>query len=459
MKKLFKIIIAFCVLYVLGIVIFAVATSSPKSSKVDTVKLNDITKTALDNWESLQNLDNEDFRVSFAVLGMSGQVLYMSDETVPKSITLETAMKNRYPYKYIDENGEAKGIVIMLDDISQDYRAKRIKLLIGLIIGGVIILIGMLLFGVYVQKRIITPFDKMQSFAGRVAEGKLDEPLLMDEGNMFGAFTESFDIMREELAESKKRELALQRKEKELVASLSHDLKTPITGIKLTTELLKAKLDVKLAGLANIKQENDPISENSDSPSKEKIGNSEKKEILDMSEKLDNIYKKADQIDVLVSDLFTATLDDLGEFKVNCQDEDSAVISELLRKNDDRGLVSEDEIPKLVVNIDKRRMSQVVGNILINSYKYAGTKISVRYAVVEGFLEMSIRDFGPGVKDDELELITNKFYRGKQAEESGQDGSGLGLYIARNLMEKMNGELTASNAERGFVVTLLIPLS
>ena len=72
---------------------------------------------------------------------------------------------------------------------------------------------------------------------------------------------------------------------------------------------------------------------------------------------------------------------------------------------------------------------------------------------------MSIRDFGPGVKDDELELITNKFYRGKQAEESGQDGSGLGLYIARNLMEKMNGELTASNAERGFVVTLLIPLS
>ena len=65
----------------------------------------------------------------------------------------------------------------------------------------------------------------MKDFASDIAGGRLDSPLVMDRGNMFGAFSESFDIMREELAESKKRELVLQKKERELVASLSHDLK------------------------------------------------------------------------------------------------------------------------------------------------------------------------------------------------------------------------------------------
>lgn len=55
----------------------------------------------------------------------------------------------------------------------------------------------------------------------------------MEKRNIFGIFTESFDIMREELRAAKERELALKLKEKELVASLSHDLKTPVTGIKL----------------------------------------------------------------------------------------------------------------------------------------------------------------------------------------------------------------------------------
>ena len=136
----------------------------------------------------------------------------------------------------------------------------------------------------------------MKGFAENVAMGNLNEPLLMDQDNMFGAFTESFDIMREELAHSRQREIDLQRREKELIASLSHDLKTPITGIKLTTELLKAK-------------------------------NPDDAYIQD---KLDNIYMKADQIDNLVSDIFTSTLDDLGEFKVNCQDEQSSVLSTIL---------------------------------------------------------------------------------------------------------------------------------
>ena len=104
-------------------------------------------------------------------------------------------------------------------------------------------------------------------------------------------------------------------------------------------------------------------------------------------------------------------------------------------------------------------MSQVIGNIISNSYKYAGTGINIAYELSEGFLEMSISDFGPGVPQDELNLITNKFYRGKSWVESGEEGNGLGLYISKMLMEKMNGELIPESRDDGFTVRLLIPLS
>ena len=71
---------------------------------------------------------------------------------------------------------------------------------------------------------------------------------------------------------------------------------------------------------------------------------------------------------------------------------------------------------------------------------------------------MRIADHGQGVPADEIELITNKFYRGKAWAESGKDGNGLGLYIAKMLMKKMNGDLTAEN-DGGLAVTLIIPLS
>ena len=250
----------------------------------------------------------------------------------------------------------------------------------------------------------------------------------MNRDNLFGAFSESFDIMREELAQSRRREIELQKKERELVASLSHDLKTPITGIKLTTELLKAKTS--------------PDDENAD-----------------LTEKLDSIYKKADQIDILVNDLFSSTLEDLGEFKVTVSDEEALILDEIVKKYDDRGLSVSTPIPEVLIRVDRRRMSQVIGNIISNSYKYAGTQINIVYKLVDEFLEMRICDHGPGVPEEELSLITNKFYRGKQWVESGEDGSGLGLYIARMLMEKMDGELLPMNTGDGFDITLLIPLS
>ncbi len=438
MRNYYRFVAFLAILFILGISAFTLwgkygIKGYTRNDEI-TVQLNEIKTDAEEGWDNLDNLRERDYEADYLILDMQNQILLMNAKSSGEyeDFTLERAIKEGYPYAYAMIDNKVVGSVILLTDPVGSYAKARSTIIIGVSILGFIFIGGALVFGKYVENRLVNPFERMKEFAGLVAEGKLDEPLMMDRSNIFGAFTESFDIMREELAESRKREVALQKKEKELVASLSHDLKTPITGIKLTTELLQAKLM-------------------RDGEAKGDNG-----EIL---EKLGNISSKAEQIDALVGDLFASTLDDLGEFKVSLKDEESLVIGDIVRKYDDRGLVSAGEIPKTLINVDTKRLGQVIGNIISNSYKYAETKIDITYDILEEFLEMRIRDYGPGVPEDEMSLIANKFYRGKKWADSKEEGSGLGLYIAKTLMEKMNGEMLPANTEDGFCITLLIPLS
>ena len=432
MKNYVKYVIAFSIIMFMGILAFIMITGDMGSAVFENdenvLTLNDIAKTAEEQWGNLSDTSFGDYKTDFAVLDMNGNVLFESDSGKSKlniindtgKITVETAVKKRIPYKYIVKDGVVVGSVILFDT-NNIYAGLKAKLIIAFIVMAAFFILGAIVYGLYVKKNIVVPFKRLESFAGKLAEGKLDEPLMMEKNNMFGIFTESFDIMREELAESKKREIALQKKERELVASLSHDLKTPITGIKLTSELLRAKVENKSEGY--------PVDSD------------------DMLIKINNIYNKADQMDKLISDLFSSTLDDLGEIKVNCQDEEAAILNEIIKHNDDRGLAVLPKAPCLIINIDRNRMNQVIGNIITNSYKYANTKIDVEYSLVEDYLELNIRDFGPGVSMEELPAVTNKFYRGKDAEEKQKEGSGLGLYISKSLMEKMNGELICERTD------------
>ena len=436
MKNYYRVVICLGVVFFLLLAAFIIYTGREDYSDEERgsaiLTLSDIAGDSADNWTDLGALNSKDYDEEFVILGLENNLLYSSTGvTDADKVTLEEAIKRGYPYSYITKDSRVCGTVVVIYDGMREYRGLRYKMAAGLGIIGAVLIVAAVLYGQYVRKSIVTPFKNMQKFAGRVAEGNLDEPLMMEKNNMFGAFTESFDIMREELSESRKREIALQKKERELVASLSHDLKTPITGIKLTTELLKAKLEQADIGAGDEA----------------------------VAEKLDNIYKKADQIDVLVSDLFSSTLDDLGEFKVKCCDEESKVLLDIVKKYDDRGLTVSSEIPEVIIHIDSKCMSQVIGNIISNSYKYADTRIDISYKIEQEFLEMKIRDHGPGVPEDELSLIANKFYRGKQWAESKEEGSGLGLYIAKMLMEKMNGEMLPESSGDGLTITLLIPIS
>ena len=428
MKRYYRFAIILILLLTVGLIAVIRLTGSDNGfvGNGDVIILNEIAHKAASG--DITCVDTPQER-EYVILDSNGNTLFDTRSDHSEVLTVETAIQKRYPYNYIIKNNQITGSVILTDG---EKRFDRLRTNIILIYVGcsLVLITAVLAFGAYIRKTVIQPFDKMKDFASYVAAGDLDKPLEMDKENMFGAFSESFDIMREELKASRARELALQKKERELVASLSHDLKTPVTGIKLTSELMAAV-----------------------------FSQNEGRELTvtpDMTAKMNNIYKRAEEINVLVSDLFSSTLEDLGEFKVNCTDENSAVIAEIVSKYDDRGLVRMTEIPQVIIHIDKIRLSQVIGNILSNSYKYAGTPIDVRSHIDDEFLEVSVSDSGQGVPDDEIELITNKFYRGKNHDD--KDGSGLGLYIAKILMDKMGGELTVSSPN-GLCVTLLIPLS
>ena len=449
MKFYTRLLLTIAAIIVCGITLFINITSSYRSKRTDTLQVNDLKQSVKEQWDYIASFDHSEFSDEMIIFDCDEFVVYSDIGNELKNVnSVEDAVNKGCLCMSVSESSRLMGTIIIPDPDKAKYDITKQKLVAAAMIMALLFILAGVLYGSYVRKNIIVPFKKMEKFAVNVASGSLDEPIMLEKNNLFGAFTESFDIMREELAESKKREIELQRKEKELIASLSHDLKTPITGIKLTTELLEAKLNKYIS-------EEPEKAESETDMSKDQVLQRD----TDILDKLDNIYKKADQIDSLVNDLFSATMEDLGEFKVNCSDKESTILSEIIKKNDSKGLVTETELPKIIINIDDKRMSQVIGNIISNSYKYAGTRIDVDYGITDKYLKMVIKDYGPGVSRDELELITNKFYRGKKAESANKEGSGLGLYIAKSLMIKMNGELICDSDTEGFLVTLMIPIS
>lgn len=245
-----------------------------------------------------------------------------------------------------------------------------------------------------------------------------NEPsLIMLDINLGGS--SGFDFMREELKRARENERKAAQSKKELVASLSHDIKTPVASIKAVAELMIAK-----------------------SP--------------DSAGQLEIITAKADQIDLLITDMFHATLEELEQLKVDPRELPSTVLYELLQGADYERKIGPFKVPECLITADKARLQQVLDNIVSNSYKYAGTEISVKAFFEDCFLAVEIADVGPGVAPDELPLVFEKFYRGTNA--SHKSGVGLGLYIAKHLLNKMGGDIQCRQKAVGFTVKILLAM-
>lgn len=423
MKNFAKFLISQVIVMAILIIALVATVYLYKPGKLDVVVLNHYAQTVKENWETPDAISEEGFAKDYLILDRNNKVTYSSSDKLFEGIRspFDALEKDMITVPINDEDRFLGTLVIQDSTKTADFATRRIKLVIGIAI--LVMLLSYATFFIYINQSIIKPFNRLKKFAGVIARGDLDEPLIMERSNIFGIFTESFDIMREELKASKEREIALQMKEKELVASLSHDLKTPVTGIKVMCEMMEVKVEDEY-----------------------------------VRHKITNISNKTMEINNLLDDLLSSALDDLGELKVSCSEVESNVLQGIVEEHDTHKLVQAGSIPKCLLNMDTKRISQVIGNIITNSYKYANTPIEVSYAYQDKYLEMTIRDYGDGVDDEELELITNKFFRGKR-NTANKEGSGLGLYISSELMRLMHGQLLCRNDKDGFSVILMIPLA
>lgn len=419
MKKTFLLIFIF-ILCCDFILLFAIKYQP--QTNINIIEVNDTIESLKEKWESLNqsNLPGLDYEFDYVILDNNNQLKLKTRNGLNED--LNSAIINRDTIIELKKDDLILGKLIIFNNTNDLIYQYKNHLILFTVIFTTMMGIYCILYTLRIHKIILKPFDRLKGFSTHIAKGNFDVPLFMDKGNHFGAFTESFDIMREELKKARENERRANQSKKELVASLSHDIKTPVASIKAVSELMQLKTD------------NDYI-----------------------IKQLMIIDTKADQINTLITNMFSATLEELQELKVSVKEESSKVIYDLIRESDYNNMVTISNNVECLVIIDVLRFSQVMDNVISNSYKYANTSILVSFNINKEYLEIIFLDYGPGVLDNELPLIFNKFYRAKNVE--GKDGAGLGLYISKYLMNKMQGDIKCKNTDEGFMVTVKLHLA
>lgn len=418
MKKkifLFGFTLALCA-ELIALIVFAL--QAPDNSQ-DTVAVNEVIQSVTENFNTLEQYKNT-AALDYVVLDENGNLLYKTQWGLSESVN--AAIKHRDTILDITINDTVVGKVIIYNDGAQTLQSQKqtaiIVLSVAIAVNGALC-IG---YAVYTQTAVLSPFRKLKGFAQRVAGGNLDIPLEMDRRNLFGAFTESFDIMRSELKKARIAEAKANASKKELVAKLSHDIKTPVASIKAVSEI----------GLAVTNNGKDQAN-------------------------YAQIISKADQIDTLVTNLFSATLEELQQLTVTPTNIESSKVKTMLENADYLHKATIPDIPECLIFADELRLQQVFDNIFANSYKYAKTEITVTTQKVDNYIVISIEDYGGGVLTEELPVLKEKFKRGSNSAHT--EGAGLGLYISDYFMREMQGELIIENGEHGLKVTITLALS
>ncbi len=308
-----------------------------------------------------------------------------------------------------------------IDKSDADYHTdSRTLMMCGIGLSFVLVVFG------YVYFAILRPFDKMKAFAEKIAQGNFDVPLNYERSNYFGAFTWAFDSMRREITKSRSCEREAIDNNKTVIATLSHDIKTPIASIRAYAEGLEANMDAT----------------------------PEKREKY-----LGVIMKKCDEVSRLTDDLFLHSLSDLDKLKISgekfelCGFIENVVGEIAAEQNDVR--FKKPEFSAMVC-ADKNRLVQITENLINNARKYAKTDIDVFIAQTDGNAEIHFRDYGRGIPDEDMPFIFDKFYRGRNC--GSEQGSGLGLYIVKYISEKMGGRVMLYNHSDGLEAIISLPI-
>lgn len=265
----------------------------------------------------------------------------------------------------------------------------------------------------YIRHNILKPFVRITALPYELSKGNLTIPLKESKNRFFGKFLWGLDMLREKLEESKQAELELKKEKKTMLLSLSHDIKTPLSAIKLYSKALS---------------------------------NGIYKEPQKQQEVYENINAKADEIEKLVAEIMRTETEDIIVFDVKSKEFYlSEVINNINQYYKDKLENTDFTIANYsdcMINGDEDRLTEVLQNIIENAIKYGdGKSISLDFSDEEDCRIITIKNSGCILPQSELTHIFDSFYRGSNV--GSKSGNGLGLYICRHLTKAMGGDIFA----------------
>lgn len=315
-----------------------------------------------------------------------------------------------YRFDYVHESTENAGILVKAD------------IIIGIMALAVIVVFT------FVRQKILMPFSQFADVPYELSKGNLVIPVKESKNRYFGRFLWGVELLRENMEQQKQRELKLQKDKNTLLLSISHDIKTPLSAIKLYSKALAANLY------------------------------KDSSRQLEIAEK---INKKADEIEKFVSQIARASSEEYLSLDVNTGE---FLLSGLVNRVN--GYYSEKlklantmfgigRYTDCLVYGDISRTEEVLQNIIENAIKYGdGKNISISISEEEGCILVSVKNSGSTLLETEMPHIFDSFWRGSNA--GSNKGSGLGLYICRQLMYKMDGDIFAEIKGGDMVVTAVL---
>ncbi len=282
-------------------------------------------------------------------------------------------------------------------------------------------------------QQLMVPILELGKGAKQIQDGNLEVQLNYDVNDEFKPVFDSFNEMQTRLKESILLSLEREQKQQEMVAEISHDLKTPLTSIKGYVKGLED-------GVAN-------------TPEKQ-------------THYMQKIDKKVDSMTALIDEILMYSRLERNRitFTIVPMDIDSYLQEVLIALQEE---YSEDRLTlhftpgasHTLINLDTLQFNRVINNLIGNSLKYSGkqqTTVNITTALKDDTVTITFQDNGKGIEEDKLVHIFEPFYRADDARKNPTDGSGLGLAIVHHVISQLSGTISAAS-DNGFCITMTFP--
>jgi signal transduction histidine kinase len=287
------------------------------------------------------------------------------------------------------------------------------------------------------EKRIFKPIEQLKNGFTEIGQGNYNVSIQPEVQNEFAQLIHSFNEMALKLQESERINQEYEENRKALVANISHDLKTPITSIQGYLEMI-------LEGYVSQPEQLNPY--------------------------LKTIYSNTVYMNKLIDDLFLFSKLDMDKLNMNCEVlkiqaylEDLA--TELKFEFEEKQLefsYRDQADQDYSVRIDGKRVYQAIRNIVDNAVKYGpgqDLKVVMELSGQEEYVCIEIADNGPGIPADRLPHIFDRFYRIDLERSKDFVSTGLGLAIAKELIEAQGGKISVvSTSGEGSRFTIKLPV-